>query len=157
MEIQYFKGDLLSSSENVICHGCNSHGVMKSGIAKLIRERWPIAYDVYRAAYDLGELKVGTITMVHPMGGPTIINAVTQKNYGRDPTVVYANYTGIRQCLYKINEHARLYESYDRVAFPLIGAGLANGSWKIISGIIEETAINFRPVVYVLDGKIPTT
>ena len=40
----------------------------------------------------------------------------------------------------------------------MIGAGLANGDWSIISKIIEEEeATHFTPVVYILDQKIYAT
>jgi hypothetical protein len=45
----------------------------------------------------------------------------------------------------------------DEVAFLLIGAGLANGSWTLIYGIIEEESTNFQPIVYLYDGRIPAT
>jgi hypothetical protein len=38
---------------------------------------------------------------------------------------------------------------------PLIGAGLAQGKWSIISQIIEEEMTDVQPVVYLIDGIIP--
>ncbi|ESQ88966.1 hypothetical protein ABAC460_14390 [Asticcacaulis sp. AC460] len=36
------------------------------------------------------------------------------------------------------------------VAFPKIGAGLAQGDWTIIESLIEDHSRHFQPVVYVL-------
>jgi hypothetical protein len=41
------------------------------------------------------------------------------------------------------------------VGLPLVGCGLGNGDWSIISQIIEQEALDFTPIVYLLDGKIP--
>ena len=42
--IHYVKGNLLDSDCDYICHQVNCQGVMGSGIAKQIRERWPEVY-----------------------------------------------------------------------------------------------------------------
>lgn len=128
---------------------------MRSGIAALIREKYPKAYDDYvKEADDFG-LKVGNI-IVSDNKDRTIINAVTQQFYGRDPKIVYVSYEGMRSCIQKINQYAKDHEVIS-IAMPLIGAGLANGSWKIISQIIEEESTDFTPIVYLFDGIVPST
>ena len=47
--IHYVKGNLLDSNCDYICHQVNCQGVMGSGIARQIRERWP---EVYKDYYD---------------------------------------------------------------------------------------------------------
>jgi hypothetical protein len=42
-----------------------------------------------------------------------------------------------------------------QIALPLLGAGLAQGKWSIISQIIEDEATDFQPIVYLMDGLIP--
>ncbi|ESQ88967.1 hypothetical protein ABAC460_14395 [Asticcacaulis sp. AC460] len=48
MKIIYKTGDLLEAPERVICHGCNAQGVMGSGIAVPIRNRYPMVFKAYR-------------------------------------------------------------------------------------------------------------
>ena len=128
---------------------------MRSGVAAIIREKYPKAYDDYvKYAEDFG-LKVGNI-IVSDNKDRIIINAITQQFYGRDPNTVYVSYDGMRSCIQKINQYAKENGIAD-VAMPLIGAGLANGSWKIISQIIEDESVDFQPIVYLIDGVIPTS
>ena len=128
---------------------------MRSGVAAIIREKYPKAYDDYvKYAEDFG-LNVGNI-IVSDNQDRIIINAVTQQFYGRDPNTVYVSYDGMRFCIQKINQYAKENGIAD-VAMPLIGAGLANGSWKVISQIIEEESVDFQPIVYLIDGVIPTS
>lgn len=144
MKIEYIKGDLIASSESVIAHGCNAQGVMKSGIAKAIRAQYPQAYKDYKLTEKvLGDLDLGSVIYTHT-GNRVILNIITQQYYGRD-NIRYVSYDAIANAIENIN--TRLYK---RVAFPLIGAGLANGNWKVISSIIEAYS-NFNPVVYYLD------
>jgi|UPI000349CFCD hypothetical protein len=42
---------------------------------------------------------------------------------------------------------------HGRNAFGRLGAGLAGGSWTIMSRMIEEEARAFEPVVDLFDGK----
>lgn len=170
MKIEYQTGDLLKGRELFIAHGCNAQGVMGSGVAKAIRDAYPEAYTAYREVYEKSGLRVGGVVAVHidhkstPDGyklGRFVFNAITQEFYGRDPNRVYVSYDGMRAAMREMNDHVLIRlrsESAgepERIAMPLIGAGLANGKWSIISQIIEEEATIFQPVVYLLDGKMP--
>jgi O-acetyl-ADP-ribose deacetylase (regulator of RNase III) len=147
MKITYIEGDLLASDESVIAHGCNAQGVMKSGIAKSIREMYPTAYDDYRGTYESQgrKLHLGQVIVTRTVER-TILNIISQQYYGRDPNVVYVSYSGIRNAIFNINALG-----YTRVAFPKIGAGLANGDWNRISQIIEAES-KFDPIVYYIDS-----
>lgn len=172
MRIEYKTGDLLAGPERVIAHGCNALGVMGSGIAAQIRAKYPAAYADYRTWFmnivrdgALHALPLGETQFVQ-CGDRIIVNAITQATFGRDPSVLYASYDAIRSCIERIDALASATQSQNPIAgrygeirevgFPLIGAGLANGSWKKISGIIEEEAKSFQPIVYLYDGVMPT-
>ena len=151
MKIIYRTGDLLAAPEKVLCHGCNAQGKMGAGIAVAIRKRYPVAFTEYRQLYeDQGcRLELGQCVFVSCDDGRTIIDAVTQEFYGRDPDIVYVDYDGVRLAMQRINAWAKAH-AVPHVAFPKIGAGLANGDWSIISAIIETEARDFNPVVYEL-------
>jgi O-acetyl-ADP-ribose deacetylase (regulator of RNase III) len=161
--IIYRHGNLLKGPEPFACHGCNAQGVMGSGIAKEVRAVYPAAWIAYKERYDAQGLQVGDTIWVEAdamMDGyprKTIINAVTQEFFGRDPDRVYVDYEGVRAALREINLHIRRarFITPPEVGFPLIGAGLANGSWKMISTIIMFEAKDFQPVVYLFDGRMP--
>lgn len=155
MKIEYRVGDLLDSGLRCIAHGCNAQGVMKSGIAKAIRARYPIAFTKYREAYEAqnDNLTLGQVIRADVSSDRTILNVITQEFYGRDPNTVYVDYDAIRYAMYSINLITAC-GGFHSVGFPLIGAGLANGDWTIISRIIEEES-QFQPIVYTLDGTIP--
>jgi O-acetyl-ADP-ribose deacetylase (regulator of RNase III) len=159
MKIVYKVGNLLDAPENVIAHGCNAQGVMGSGVAKAIKERFPQAYTVYRAAFESKQLIVGTNTYAGITSTKTIVNMVTQERYGRDHERRYVDYAAVRTCMRQLNGYQLIPYATGKedfsVAMPLIGCGLGNGSWAVISRIIEEESTHFQPVVYTLDGIIP--
>lgn len=146
MKIEYIKGDILQTKVKHIIHGCNSKGVMGSGIAKAIRDIYPKTYQDYNDAYNSYGLELGDIIVSVQENERVIHNAVTQKDYGRDSSRVYVSYWAIAEVFRKINEWG-----IREIALPKIGAGLANGDWNVISAIIENTLIDTKPYVYVLE------
>lgn len=166
MKIEYRTGNLLTAEDiKIVIQGCNSHGVMGSGIAKTIRDLYPQNYEIYRKAYvDQGNLLYMGQVVWADMGRHLIGNLISQKDYGRDPNVVYVGYSAIQAGVETIDAFVAQRRSLtdqeaemELVGFPLIGAGLANGSWKKISQIIEDGASNFQPIVYLFDGVMPTS
>jgi len=146
MKIEYIKGDLLNTDIQHIIHGCNAQGVMGSGVAKAIRAKYPTAYSDYNDAYNNKGLELGEIVFSAQNNGKIICNAITQKNFGRRDDTVYVSYWAIAEVFRKINSW-----NVKEIALPMIGAGLANGDWNVISAIIENTLITTKPVVYVLE------
>jgi O-acetyl-ADP-ribose deacetylase (regulator of RNase III) len=157
MQIEYVKGDLFQTPIKTIVHGCNAQGVMGSGVAKIIREKYPKAYNRYRYQYEeRGGLKLGEIITVpcgnrddDPENFKIIINAITQEFYGRDGRR-YVSYDAVAESMTKIN---RMFETYgfEEIAMPQIGAGFGGGDWNVISAIIESELKNVKPTVYILE------
>jgi len=127
---------------------------MGAGIAALIKKRYPMTFEAYQQVYEgqCNHLSLGQVITVECPDGRTVFNAVTQEFYGREPGKVYVSYDAIALAIAHIDAWAqsRSADEMISVAFPKIGAGLANGDWERISGIIEEGATHFQPVVYVL-------
>jgi len=155
MKIEYVKGDLFATNITTIVHGCNAQGVMGSGVAKIVRERFPKAYDRYMQENRNAHLVLGDIIPVpcgdrqnDPDNFKIIVNAITQEYYGRDGRR-YVSYDAVAESMDKIN---RMYDVYgiDSVAMPMIGAGLGNGKWEIVSAIIESELTKVKPYVYIL-------
>jgi len=144
MKIEYRTGDLMSTDVLHIIHGCNSRGAMNSGVAYAVRNTYPKAYDDYRCLYNSYGLIVGNVHPSLQPNGKTVWNAITQDNYGRDVNKVYVSYKAIADCFSAIDGEM------EEIAMPLIGSGLANGDWKVISAIIENTLVKTKPIAYML-------
>lgn len=151
MKIEYINGDLFSTEIDLILHGCNSRGVMGSGVAKLVRALYPKAYDEYTVWCSKG-FRLGQYLPVYiPSCGKTILNAVTQQNYGKvfeqqgpNPTR-YVSYDAVAEIMNKLNNDY----SGKKIAMPKIGAALGGGDWSVISAIIESELKTVQAVVYV--------
>ena len=152
MTISYVTGNMLKASEKILLHGCNAQGAMGSGVAKAIRAEHPIAYEVYRKKFDDDGLVMGEVVYATVNEHRIVANGITQKYYGRGG--LFVDYDAINSVMTNVNIFAKEH-GIESVAMPLIGAGLGGGSWKTISGIIEDRLIDAQPVVYLIDGKIP--
>lgn len=154
MKIIYKEGDLFESSYKILIHGCNDRGVMGSGVALIVREKYPKAYKTYFDKYKFQNdyLEGGTIIPVD-CGDKIIINAITQNFYGRDGKR-YAKYDWIAHCFYEINILANDI-GQEFITMPLIGASLGGGDWNVISAIIQSECKDVTPVVYYLPGQKP--
>lgn len=152
--MKYVHGDMLEVTKGILVHGCNTHGIMGSGIAAAIRHKWnDEVYVPYRdhckpfVDAKKNRQLLGTIQFCVITPELTVVNAFTQHNFGYGER--HVNYEAVANCFERIvdefdPEQGPLY-------FPLIGAGLGGGKWSIISTIIEETVPKeFEPTLYLL-------
>lgn len=146
MKINYVKGNLLEAESGVIAHGCNAQGVMGSGVAKAVREKYPLAYEKYKLRCDLVEHKqllLGRVIWYEVNNQLHIANAITQLNFGSDGKQ-YVDYEAIQKSFTTINS---CMFNDDTLHIPMIGAGLGGGDWEFISTIIETTVTNPKEIV----------
>jgi O-acetyl-ADP-ribose deacetylase (regulator of RNase III) len=147
MKIEYRKGDLLETDIKFIVHGCNAQGVMGSGIALAIKNKYPEAYTRYVDRHKNQPWQLGEIQVVK-CSDKVIINAITQEFYGRDGKR-YVNYDAVKEVMKRVNDIPKIYKA-THIAMPMIGAGLGGGRWDLISYIIETHLTDIQPVVYQL-------
>lgn len=130
------QGDLINLSKSgafdIIVHGCNCFNIMGGGIARQIRENWPIAAEIDQETIAGDKDKIGTYTQCTTDEGLIIINAYTQYKTSSGNEDVFEYYG-----LIKVFE--QLFDEYPdkRYGMPKIGCGLANGEEEEIMKIIE--------------------
>ena len=127
------KGNLLDLAEqghfDVIVQGCNCFNTMGGGIAREIRERYPLAAKVDAETTSGDYMKLGNWTY-HKEPKFTIINAYTQYNTSQGTDVF--EYTAFQLILEKLIRLGGV-----RFGLPYIGMGLAGGDKDIIIPMIE--------------------
>ena len=143
MSITYIKGDLFKTEHTHILHGCNAQGVMRSGVAAIVRRDYPEAYEDYLRIYREEGLFLG---FIHPCKSKDkiIINAITQHLFGKNGKR-FVSYDAVAECMNKVN-----IMNIQSVAMPKIGAGLGGGDWNVIEQIIISEVKNIPVYVYEL-------
>lgn len=160
--IQVREGDLLAVEHGIIVHGCNAQGTMGQGVAKLIRRKWPQAYEDFRALWLARgrKLELGTVQLVpirYAIARPNepelvVANAVTQRSFGNDGRR-YVDYEAISECFMELARWSR--ELALPLHFPLIGCGLGGGQWPEVRRRIEAAAPGACKLLWVLPGQRP--
>jgi O-acetyl-ADP-ribose deacetylase (regulator of RNase III) len=150
MVIEYRKGDLLDVNFGVIIHGCNSHGVMGSGVALAVKNKYPGAYESYRDYIDISKDDqdlLGSVIVYEVNDNLMVANMITQKDFGTHKRQV--NYGAIARGFDDLEE---FYANMPGLVFhfPKIGAGLGGGDWEVIAEIIEQMCPNRRLVCWEL-------
>lgn len=146
------KGDLLQATSGHIIHGCNMQGKMRSGVAKVIRAKYPKAYDAYKYISETTGLFVGQAIWVKVSEDLVIWNLITQEFYGRDGKL-YLDYQGLETALQKIvinTPTSLMISGIERtIHTPEVGCGLAGGEWSKVEPIIKNTLLDtFNVNVY---------
>jgi len=133
------EGNLIEMTDagmfDVIAHGANCLHTMGAGIAKKLRRRWPIVYEIDCETLRAYEGKLGTIsvaTVETDSGTANVINCYSQFKYGKGQQ--FAEYGAIRSCMMKIKKQF----GDKRIGLPKIGCNLAGGKWSIVKKIMME-------------------
>ena len=163
--IYWKKGNLLESNCDYICQQVNCMGKMNSGIAKQIREKWPIVYQNYMAkcnfshpsGYIRPELLLGDIQIVglwddynETKFHQSVINMYSQLNYGYDGRR-YTSYDAFWNCVNLIKQSV---PTDKKIGFPYnIGCGLGGANWNVILTMIDTVLADYTVEIYVLEDK----
>ncbi|WAE77134.1 macro domain-containing protein [Escherichia phage ph0011] len=138
-----------NSALHIIAHGCNAQGKMGSGFAKELRNRYPMAYDDYKAyEKEMGFLRTGQISYSLVSNDLIIANCITQQYYGNDGKK-YVSYDAVDDVFKQLNYLCNVERSI-HVHFPKIGADLGGGNWNVIKEIIDHRLVNAEKHLYIL-------
>ncbi len=152
MSIEIIEGDLLDAFDNgevnVIGHCCNAQGKMNSGIAKSIRERYPVVYNRYFSCWASLPSILGWCIGVHigwESDNKKVYNLVGQEFYG---------YDGKKYLIEEELEKALIImasrtTSEDIIGFPYnMGCDRAGGNWEIVYGMISRIFEKHQVKIY---------
>lgn len=140
MTVEIFNGCLLDAfgkgEVNIIGHVVNCQGVMGSGVAKSIRECYPIVFDCYKefcGEFTYTEDLLGAAQPVYTGSDARVWNLFAQNRYGS--AIRDLNYGALGNCL---REMADDLDTEDKIGFPFkMGSDRAKGDWSIVLEMIE--------------------
>ena len=147
--------DILTVDRGIICHQTNCQGVMGSGVAKALYEKWPKVRYSYMDCFTEfnagveGENFLGEVDdiQMHP-GGKVVVNCFTQQYFGGDGRL-YLSCEALRTCMKNLIKVCE-YHGVDEVAMPKIGCGLAGGDWNKVKTILEDVfPKDFKVKIYI--------
>ena len=148
--VKIITGNLLDSKEDYICHQVNCQGVMGSGVAKAIRDKWPEIFTEYRSYVDMCfGTPLGSVCYAPINNSNQIVaNMFAQSSYGYDGKR-YTSYDAFCNCL---NAMARDIPKNCTIAFPYkIGSDRGGANWNIIYAMICAILGDWDVTIYKLE------
>lgn len=147
MSLQYITGDITTVKEGFIIQGVNCQGVMGSGIAKAIRDKWPIVYDEYEEFCEgksSSEL-LGSYHIVSVEEQLAVVNVFSQNQYGRDG-YRYAKPEAIKMALTSFFNYLTEAGYPGVISSAKIGCGLGGLKWETdVKPIFENLMLELQP------------
>lgn len=134
--------NILDVKSGIICHQVNCKGVMGAGLAKQIKDKYPIVYREYlRSPMGLGYCQIVGVD-----DGLDIANLFGQNNYGRYG--IQTSYSALGKALDTLFRDAE-YSCVD-VHIPYgIGCGLAGGEWNKVYNMIRDLDNKYNVNVFI--------
>lgn len=139
--IKYINKDITTVNRGIVAHGVNCQGVMGSGVAVAIRNKWPTAFFVYKQFCDVFKGptggKLGMVQTVPVFDYEVVVaNCFTQESYGGDGAV-YADIRAVKESLENLFAYAQHVNL--PIYLPKIGCGLGGLDWETqVEPIINE-------------------
>lgn len=149
MNIIELKGDVLQSKANLICHQCNTLGIMGGGLALQVKRQAPSVFDEYKKLCDehkenTSEL-MGCVQYCRFNEDSEIANVFGQNDVGYGERMT--DYDALKKAFADIREYAKSHK-ISTIAIPkYFGCGLAGGDWGVVLPIIRDS-------LYSLDGTL---
>lgn len=157
--LKIIDGDIFESGADIIAHQVNCQGVMGSGVAKQVREKYPLVFRRYREQCEMfGSDLLGVCYLFceNDLATPIIANLFAQDKFGYDGKC-YTDYDALRNALSmlktKINTYPGLSGVSPKIAIPyLMGCHRGGGDWEIVSKMIEEELAGCDVTLYRYTG-----
>lgn len=148
MEVMYIDDDLLNEKCDIICHQVNCQGVMGSGIALQIKNKWPKVFNEY---YEYTQMLkdspiplLGRCSIVNIKEYDDVIdwvcNFYAQYFYGIGTR--HTDYVAFEKCLIFLKEFIKdeYGDNHCVIGFPYkIGCDRGGGEWNIVKDLILKT------------------
>lgn len=131
--IQFTQGNLLEAKCDALINTVNTEGVMGKGIALMFKERFPVNYDLYRAACKGKQVRVCEmfVTETGELEGPRyVVNFPTKKHWRNSSKLEWI------ECGLEDLKAFIVRSGIRSIAIPPLGAGNGGLPWDAVRDLI---------------------
>ncbi|MFD5936514.1 macro domain-containing protein [Streptomyces sp. NPDC060333] len=158
--IQEMQGNLLEADAEAIVNTVNTVGVMGKGIALQIKQAFPENYKQYKAACDIGGVKIGEIFVhdAHHLGPRRYVLNFPTKRHWRGKSRVEDIEAGLDALVDVVRKYG-----IESIAIPALGCGNGGLDWEEVRPLIyaafesvsEVKVLLFPPAGSPAPGSMP--
>jgi O-acetyl-ADP-ribose deacetylase (regulator of RNase III) len=141
--IEFTHGNLLEAKCDALINTVNTEGVMGKGIALMFKERFPVNYDLYRAACKRKDVRVCEmfVTETGELGGPRyVVNFPTKKHWRNASRLEWI------ECGLESLRSFIVDSKIQSIAIPPLGAGNGGLDWTSVRGLIVAALSDLHDV-----------
>lgn len=167
--IKIIEGNLFDTDAKIICHQVNCQGVMGSGVAKQVKDKFSHVFDKYKIMCNSTKNKSELLGNILPVSenknieycgsiddnGRTIVNLFAQERYGYGGKC-YTSYKDLRKCLEKVYEMTWQKNNHfnSKIAMPyLMGCHRGGGDWDKVYKMIDDIFKDRLVLLYKYKGE----
>lgn len=135
--IKLIYSDLLTSDADIIAHQVNCLGLMGTGLALQIRNKYPRVFERYRMfckQNNFSRTLLGKVQVIET-NGKFIANVFAQYSVSRN--LVMTNYSALRTAMQGLHDVAKKRNLSIAVPYNL-GCGNAGGNWHTVLSILQK-------------------
>ncbi len=139
--ISFTTGNILDSNTQALVNTVNTVGVMGKGIALSFKKSFPVVFDEYKKAIELGTFEIGKVQVVSTgrLGPEYVINFATKKHW-RHPSKLEYIRTGLTDLKQKIHDY-----KIESISIPPLGCGNGKLEWNdvkpLMVSILEDVSL----------------
>lgn len=130
-------GDLLGDPADILVNPVNCVGRMGKGLAAQFKQRFPTAFDAYKAACGAGQMRLGRVHVYKVLDGPTIVHFPTKRHW-RENSQLHAIELGLADLVSVIGQLQDAGVPVRSMAVPALGVGLGRLPWDEVRAAIYQ-------------------
>ena len=139
--ITHKNGDIFTTELHAIGHGVNCRGVMGSGIAVAVKNKYPDVYKAYKDHCEHVGMSGGDLLVVQSqVDEKYIFNLASQEDTGAN-----ASYDWLRESVHKALQFCE-DQGLPSLALPRIGSRIGGLEWENVLAILEEESNKFPQI-----------
>jgi len=139
--VEYITGSIFDSKQPALGHGVNVEGVMGSGIAVLVRRKYPSIFLPYEDACKRGLLVPGSMLPIQVEENKWVFNIASQAKRGRDARVEW-----LEDSIYASFHYASV-EGITGIALPRIASDIGGLDWRTDTiPVLEKVASSYPQI-----------
>lgn len=137
MEIIHKNGNLLDAQTTVIGHQVNCQGVMGSGVAKQIRDKWPLIFSNYQVKCQSPISPLGDVLIVKVSDNQYIANIFGQYNYGTNGER-YTSYDALDIAFSRL-KYTMVENNFKSLAIPYkMSSDRGGADWDVVLALLNS-------------------
>ena len=137
MNLIYKTGNLLDAQTTVIGHQVNCQGVMGSGVAKQIRDKWPLIFSNYQVKCQSPISPLGDVLIVKVSDNQYIANIFGQYNYGTNGER-YTSYDALDIAFSRL-KYTMVENNFKSLAIPYkMSSDRGGADWDVVLALLNS-------------------